>query len=568
MVIAVAGTMIPSYLEYQDYYTAIMKDKEYNKYLDTLPLEFVGISAVLNEDVEYFEGELPDKSDFLVKATFTEKGKEFEKILSADDFDLLVPADFYANGGSVTVSYSFTPDKASDSDSDPLPVTRSIDIKIGIKKNQQLLFNEEAEANADCGTEKQVNAVLLTDGGYTDLGSITVLEGFAKGDSIIFDLTSEGVAFGEAKLRIANTTSSPLLLSDYLELKVGGRVYPLPTETLAAKSASEDYVFVDLLIPRFLISGGDTQVEISFKKDAPGIAIDSFSADALSRGQSSNMLGIAQTFGLTVGEYLTICIDNGASVKFTGVPGTGSNGKVNTSTSDAVYAMGGASDGEYYYFSMTNSSNLKAVIYKVDPSSYKIVAKTQQFTVANSSSGDNARLFIKDGVLYCIDYTGGILSIALEDFNGNSCTVTKNNSISFSSFGTAFSACWVESVGRYAVLTKDGKVHILDESMTKVADSFTVGYTGLSVASLTADDKYIYVNYSKNAEPAIPIEVYTWEGQKVGSFSVGSFQLFPASGSRLFNVQSIFIHNGQLHIGVCGWGSDSKYYHDWLISMG
>jgi hypothetical protein len=114
---------------------------------------------------------------------------------------------------------------------------------------------------------------------------------------------------------------------------------------------------------------------------------------------------------------------------------------------------------------------------------------------------------------------------------------------------------------------KSALINRLDENLN-VDKSFNVGYAGLTISSLAADGKYIYVNYTKDAEPAIPVEVYTWEGQKVGSFSVGSFQLFPISGSRSYNVQAIYIHNGQLHAGVCGWGTDSKYYHDWIISMG
>ena len=117
-------------------------------------------------------------------------------------------------------------------------------------------------------------------------------------------------------------------------------------------------------------------------------------------------------------------------------------------------------------------------------------------------------------------------------------------------------------------MTTDGKVHILDESLKKVEDSFAVGFTGLTISSLTADDKYIYVSYTKDGEPSIPIDIFTWDGEKVASFSVGSFQLFPVSGSRAFNVQAIYMHNGQLHAGVCGWGTDSKYYHDWIVSMG
>jgi hypothetical protein len=215
---------------------------------------------------------------------------------------------------------------------------------------------------------------------------------------------------------------------------------------------------------------------------------------------------------------------------------------------------------------MTTTNNKKAVIYKVDPTSYNIVAKTEQFTVSSASAGNNARLFIKDGSLYCLDAKGELFAIKLSDFNGTA-QMTKVTDISFSSLGTAHSVAWVESIGRYAVMTTDSKVHILDENLNKAEESFDIGFAGLTISSLAADEKFIYVNYTKDGEPSIPIEIYTWDGENVGSFSVGSFQLFPASGSKSFNVQSIYLHNGQLHVGVCGWGTDSKYYHDWLVPI-
>ena len=567
MAVATISIMGSSYSEYQDYYTNIMQEKEYNKYVESLPLEFIGLTAELNEGVEFFEGETPDKSDFLVKAKFTEKGKEFEKILSAEDFDIVIPADFYANGGTVTVSYKFVPAKESEEAEDPKPVIRSADVNVSMRKTENLVFAFEAESSATCGTQNTVAAYYNNNGKYESLGNLTVLENFAQNDVLKYTFTSEGVAFGKAFIRVANTTDSVIDLSEVLELRVNGRLYPLPIVTLEAKPADKDYVFVDVDLPMLLANAGETEMEITFKKDAAGLAIDKLEADTLTRGQISNLISFAKTFGLSVGEYVAMCVDNGSTPKFSAVPGRGSNGKLDTSTSDAIYTMGGVSDGEYLYLSMTTTSNKKAVIYKVEPNTYNIVAKTEQFTVSSASAGNNARLFIKDGKLYCLDAKGGLFAINLSDFNGT-CQMSKAENISFASCGTALSVAWVESIGRYAVMTTDSMVHILDENLNKVEESFAIGYTGLILASLAADDKYIYVNYTKDAEPAIPIEVYTWEGEKVGSFSVGSFQLFPASGSRAYNVQSMYIHDGILHVGVCGWGTDSKYYHDWIVSLG
>ena len=517
--------------------------------------------------LEFYEGDTPSKSDFFVKATFTEKGKEFEKILSSDDFDITVPVDFYANGGTVTISYKFVP-TATEGEDEPKPIIRSTDVQVEMKMTEQLVFTAEAETSStSCGTKNTVVAYHLNNGKYESLGNITVLENFAANDNLKFTFNSEGVAFGQAFIRIANTTNAPVSLADVLEFRINGRVYPISSIVLEAKADGKDYAFVDVALPTIAVNAGETELELVFKKDAAGLAIDKIEADTMTRGQTANMIGFAQAFGLTTGEYVALCIDNGYTPKFTAVPGIGSNGKVSTSQNDGIYAMGGASDGEYLYLSVNTSDNKKAVIYKVNPATYKIVAKTAQFTLA-TAKGNNARMFIKDGNLYCLGGSGNIFTIALSDFNGNSCQVTETTEISFRSCGTALSVAWAESIGRYAVLTTDGKVHILDEALNKVENSFAVGFTGLSLSSLAADDKYIYVSYTKDGEPSIPIDIFTWDGEKVGSFSVGSFQLFPVSGSRAFNVQAIYLHNGQLHAGVCGWGTDSKYYHDWLISMG
>ena len=48
------SVMVPSYLNYQKYYSEVMSEREHQKYLDSLPLEFLGIEAKLNDGVEYF----------------------------------------------------------------------------------------------------------------------------------------------------------------------------------------------------------------------------------------------------------------------------------------------------------------------------------------------------------------------------------------------------------------------------------------------------------------------------------------------------------------------------------
>ena len=78
---------------YDEYYNNIMSEKEYQDYLQSLPLTFEGLSVSLSDTVTYFDDGFasPSKSDFMVTAHFSEKGKEFDKILKEEDFDIVIP---------------------------------------------------------------------------------------------------------------------------------------------------------------------------------------------------------------------------------------------------------------------------------------------------------------------------------------------------------------------------------------------------------------------------------------------------------------------------------------------
>ena len=124
--------MAESYKEYQEYYQAIMADKEYQKYLETLPLSFDGLTVTLNDGVTYYAtGKArPKKDDLTVIAHFSEKGKDFDRILDNSEYELIVPTDFADNGGSITVKYLYQPEKAEDATEDPAPIIRSSELGI------------------------------------------------------------------------------------------------------------------------------------------------------------------------------------------------------------------------------------------------------------------------------------------------------------------------------------------------------------------------------------------------------------------------------------------------------
>ena len=175
--------------------------------------------------------------------------------------------------------------------------------------------------------------------------------------------------------------------------------------------------------------------------------------------------------------------------------------------------------------------------------------------------GDNSRIFLKDGKLYCILLDGSMYEINTEELNGTGCNVTEST-LSFAEYGTAFSACWSDSVSKYVLLTKNGKLHIINEDLSASVRDIALKNGSSSPSSVTCDDKYIYVSYK--ASTTVPVDVYTWDGEKVGSISVSGFTL----GSGVdFNVQAIFFMDGKLHASVCSWTSGHMVYHDWIVEI-
>ena len=258
-------------------------------------------------------------------------------------------------------------------------------------------------------------------------------------------------------------------------------------------------------------------------------------------------------YELTIGEYVAATVDGGVTSSATASP-------ANKISATGVYAMGGAYDGEYLYISMTGLKNLTTTISKVDPVTLEVIGETVTFIPADID-GDNSRIFLKDGKLYCIIRDGSMYEISVDSLNGVGCNVTKSE-LSFAQYGTTFSACWNDSVGRFAVLTNDKKLHIVNEDLSSYVKDITLKNGSVAPSSVTCDDQFIYVSYK--ASTSVPIDVYTWDGEKVGSVSVSGFTL----GTDVnFNVQAIFFVDGQMHATVCSWTNGYMVYHDWIVDI-
>lgn len=268
-------------------------------------------------------------------------------------------------------------------------------------------------------------------------------------------------------------------------------------------------------------------------------------------------------YSLTCGEYIAECAAAGVSASATAGAVYGSIGEI---ADTSGYAMGGVSDGEYFYLATNGGSNLTATLYKVNPSTGEVVAKTNSFNVAadGTSPGDNARLFIKDGTLYCVggrtyDPAGALFAIDLKDFTGTK-AVVKEVDLSFSFLGTPKDVAYSADADRFAVITHEGKLHILDGEMGVIQRDIALSGGFSSVA---ADDKYVYVSYCYNNQTSVNVAIYDWDGNTVGTYAFTGVSL----GDEVqYNIQSIFVHNSELYATVCSWTGGHMKLHLWKVT--
>ncbi len=269
-------------------------------------------------------------------------------------------------------------------------------------------------------------------------------------------------------------------------------------------------------------------------------------------------------FNFTIGEYIDYCNDK----SLTPTLDSESLGALNDVAGG--YAMGGCSDGKYIYAAVNVGGNNVTRVHKYDLNNGKLVAASKNFNVA-TMDGDNSRLFIKDGIIYCIGKDsegkyGKLFELALDKFDENA--TFKESTLSFESLGALKSAQYNQNFKKFALMV-DNKLVITDEKQNVLCEGKTLSYPGFGASSLTADDKYIYVSYVTNNRSDLPMDVFDWEGNKIKTVLVPNFGLENNSsgGSVNFNVQCIFIHNGKLYASVCSWDSGANKYNLFKINF-
>lgn len=406
---------------------------------------------------------------------------------------------------------------------------------------------EAEDATAVGGTE---NTVTVNE------QQITVIEGFANGNTLTFTINSGALVKGHPSLRLANNSLKSVKASDIIGIKVNGRSYLVPAYNLAAKNTVHGYNFLDVVLPDVVLNEGDNIIEITFNDmQDVNLAIDGLNIEFDEETSSE----------LTFGEQVTAVKDKdeNATITATATPATGTVGKIDVNVAKVtgqIYSMGGVSDGKYIYVSMNTLNNTATVISKVDPDTNTVVAQTVSF-VPGVQKVDNSRIFIIDNMLYCIIQDGSMYEIDLDLFNGFECKVKKAN-LSLAKYGTAFDATWNESNGKIALITKENKLHILNSDLTALASDISAVNGSAAASSVTSDDKFIYVSYMDGRN--VLVDVYTWLGEKVDRISVTGFVF---GTETKYNVQAIFMHDGQLHAAVCSWGTTYKNaFFDWVIN--
>lgn len=269
-------------------------------------------------------------------------------------------------------------------------------------------------------------------------------------------------------------------------------------------------------------------------------------------------------FNFTIGEYIDYCNDK----SLTPTLNSESLGVLNDVASG--YAMGGCSDGKYIYAAVNVGGNNVTRVHKYDLNNGKLVAASKNFNVA-TMDGDNSRLFIKDGIIYCIGKDsegkyGKLFELALDKFDDNA--TFKESTLSFEPLGALKSAQYNQNFKKFALMV-DNKLVITDEKQNVLCEGKTLSYPGFGASSLTADDKYIYVSYVVNNRSDLPMDVFDWEGNKIKTVLVPNFGLGNNSsgGSVNFNVQCIFVHNGKLYASVCSWDSGYNKYNLFKINF-
>ena len=264
----------------------------------------------------------------------------------------------------------------------------------------------------------------------------------------------------------------------------------------------------------------------------------------------------------SLGEYIGACADT-YSPKETTSPVLGNLGNL----SESGYQMGLASDGEYIYAAKNLNGNGSTQILKINPTTWETEESSATFDTmlpknedGSYPTDDNSQLMIKDDKIYTFVYPDKdkcrALSLPLNKLT-NSQPVEEVLPFEGKTNARVRSCYYSDITSRYSVIDDNKLLYFFDEAGEQVGDTIQLkGYSGMSVSSITGDEKYLYVSYRVNNQPTLPVDIYTLAGSYIGQASVNGIKL----GEQGFNVQSILSFKGELYAGVCSWQGEGGTY--------
>lgn len=246
-----------------------------------------------------------------------------------------------------------------------------------------------------------------------------------------------------------------------------------------------------------------------------------------------------RTLELGLGEYIAACEDSDRKASYETSPVQGSYGRVDV---DYGYACGAVSDGTYVYVARQNWWSSDREILKLDPSNGW--SKVASNTVTGGVPGSNdARLMIKDGLLYCFistpEGTNRTFAISLDNFTAEPTETTL--SFSGQTEGLMKGATWSEYLNSYAAFDENG-LYVFSADGTKKAQ--TAFGSGNTASSIMSDDSYIYVSFRADWQSEIPVNVYDWSGNLVAT---ASLPVGNVDAGYSYNVQTLMMHGGRLY---------------------
>lgn len=270
----------------------------------------------------------------------------------------------------------------------------------------------------------------------------------------------------------------------------------------------------------------------------------------------------------TFGEYVDACSDT-YKPKENVSPIMGALGNIDPNG----YQMGLASDGKYIYAAKNINANAQTQIIKINPTTWEVEGRSGTFDtlIPKNESGnyitdDNSQLMIKDNKLYAFIYPNEdncrVVSISLDDFEGK---VPEADALPFEGKTTSRirSGYYSHATSKYAVVDTSKSLYFFDDDGNQIGEKKNLkNYDGMNVASITGDEKYIYVSYYATNQSALPVEVYTLSGDYVAQVPVKGIVL----GEQSFNIQSIMAFNGNLYAGVCSWNGATNGTYLWKVS--